>query len=94
MRKKSINLEVHKFLQKGIIQETLPCKNQFVTHIFTRPKIDGTHRVILNLKLLNEYVENYHFKVDSLSTAINLMNKNCYFASIDLKDAFFQYSCK
>ena len=51
--KKSINLEVHKFLEKGIIQETLPCKNQFVTHIFTRPKKDRTHRVILNLKSLN-----------------------------------------
>jgi hypothetical protein len=72
MRKKSINLEVHKFLQKGTIQETLPCKNQFVTHIFTRPKKDGTHRVILNLKSLNKYVEHYHFKMDSLSTAINL----------------------
>ncbi|XP_063411285.1 uncharacterized protein LOC134694218 [Mytilus trossulus] len=27
--------------------------------------------------------------MDSLGTAINLMNRNCYFGSIDLKDAFF-----
>ena len=87
-------MEVHKFLQKGIIQETLPCKNQFVTRIFARPKKDGTHRVTLNLKSLNEYVENYHFKMDSLSTAINFMNKNCYLASIDLKDVFFSIPVK
>lgn len=50
--------------------------------------------MILNLKSLNEYVENYHFKMDSLGTAINLMNTNCYFASIDLKDAFFSIPVK
>lgn len=50
--------------------------------------------MILNLKSLNEYVENYHFKMDSLGTAINLMNTNCYFASIDLKDVFFSIPVK
>ena len=94
MKKTSITLEVKTFLKKGIIQKAIPCKNQFVTHIFTRPKKDGTHRVILNLKSLNEYIENYHFKMDSLGTAINLMNRNCYFGSIDLKDAFFSISVR
>ena len=32
--------------------------------------------------------------MDSLSTAINLMNKNCYFASINLKDTFFSIPAK
>ena len=44
----SINLEVQKLLSKGIIEETSTSKYQFVTHIFTQPKKDGTHRVILN----------------------------------------------
>jgi hypothetical protein len=35
-----------------------------------------------------------HCKMDSLSTAINLMNKNCYFASINLKDTFFSIPAK
>jgi len=41
----------------------------------TRPKKDGTHRVILNLKSFNDYIDNFNFKMDSLSTAINLTNK-------------------
>lgn len=86
---KSINNEIETLLKKRIIEETAPSPFQYVTHIFTRPKKDGSHRVILNLKSLNEYIENFHFKMDSLNTAINLMKENCYFGSIDLKDAFF-----
>lgn len=35
--------------------------------------------------------EYHHFKMKTLSFAINLVSKNCYFASIDLQDAY--YSC-
>ena len=76
-------------MSKEIIEETPSSKHEYVIHIFTRPKKDGTHRVILNLKSLNEYIENYHFKMDSLNTAINLMKRNCFFGSMDLKDAFY-----
>lgn len=92
--KTAISLEIDTFLSKGIVEETSPCKHQFVTHIFIRPKKDGTHRVILNMKSVNKFIENYHFKMDSLKTAINLMSKNCYFGSIDLKDAFFSISVR
>ena len=57
-----------------------------------RPKPDGSHRLILNLKKLNENVVAYnyrHFKMDSIWTAINLMKPNRYMASIDLKDAYY-----
>ena len=83
----SINLEIQNVLSKGIIEETSTSKYQFVTHIFTRPKKDGTRRVILNLKSLYEFVGNYHFKMNSLNTAVNLMKEKCFFGSIDLKDA-------
>ena len=92
--KKSIDLEVTKFLRKGIIEKTFASNSQFVTHIFTRFKKDGSQRVILNLKSLNEFIENYHFKMDSVKTAINLMSNNCFFGSIDLKDAFFSIPVK
>ena len=38
--------------------------------IFIFPKKDGTYRLILNLKNLNDHVEYHHFKMDTLQSAI------------------------
>ena len=45
--------------------------------------------MILNLRNLNQNVEKVHFKMDSLRSAISLMKKNCFFAYIDLSDAYY-----
>ena len=47
--------------------------------------------MILNLKRLNKHITYHHFKMDTLQTALLLVTPNCFFASIDLKDAY--YSC-
>ena len=70
----------------------MPCaceEGEFVSSIFTRPKKDGTLRMILNLKSLNKFVTYHHFKMDTIWTAIRLMTPGCYMASIDLKDAYY-----
>ena len=45
--------------------------------------------MILNLKKLNQYASKTHFKMDTLNTIIKLIEKDCYMASIDLKDAYY-----
>lgn len=67
-------------------------EDEFISNIFIRPKKNGKQRVILNLKRLNNCLEYHHFKMDTLKTAISLISKDCYMASIDLQDAY--YSCK
>lgn len=89
--RKSVKAEIERFLQKQIIE---PCptfvdKPTFYSNVFVVPKRDGTLRTILNLKQLNLDVEYHHFKMDTIKDAIALMKKDCYFASIDLKDAYF-----
>ena len=84
-----IDNEVEKFLQKGIIRLSSFEEGQVISPIFTRPKKDGSHRVIFNLKKLNEYVSYHHFKMDTLETAIKLMRPSCFMTSIDLKDAYY-----
>lgn len=84
-----IQSEINKLLQKEVI---VPARNepgQFISTIFLRPKPDGTHRMILNLKQLNKSVEYEHFKMDTLWTVIRMMKPNCYMASIDIKDAYY-----
>ena len=81
--------EISRLLEKGVI---VPCNvdlNQFVSTVFLRPKKNGTYRLILNLKQLNQDIVYQHFKMDSLQSCINLMTSNCYMASLDLTDAYY-----
>ena len=72
-----------------MITETTHCAGEYISSIFIRPKKDGTDRLILNLKNLNDHVEYHHFKMDTLQSAIRLMKQNCYIASVDLHDAYY-----
>ena len=61
----------------------------FVSSIFARTKKDGSHRMILNLKKLNTFVDSPHFKMGSIRNVISMVHKGVWMASADLKDAFF-----
>ena len=76
-----IDGEIQQLLGKGVLVEIDPTYGQYVSTIFLR--------LILNLKGLNASIEYQHFKMESLTCAIQLMKKNCYMASIDLTDAYY-----
>ena len=84
-----LDAEILKLLNKGVIEKVQPQATQFISSIFLRPKPDGSHRLILNLKKFNETVVYHHFKMDSISNIIKLVTKNCFMASLDLKDAYY-----
>ena len=46
-------------------------------------------RLIHNLKKLNSFVENSHFKMESIHTVLNLVTPKCWMASLDFKDAYY-----
>ena len=58
-----------------------------ISSIFIRTKKDGSHRIIFNLKRLNEAVSYHHFTMDTLETVIK--RPSCYMTSTDLKDAYY-----
>ena len=84
-----IDSEIQNLLKKGVIVESTPELNEYISPIFLRPKKDGSHRLILNLKCLNQSVTYQRFKMDTIWTAIRMMSPRCYMASIDLKDAYY-----
>ena len=84
-----INEEIAKLLNKGVVEQTHCVEGDFISTIFVRPKKDGTYRMILNLKTLNEFVSYYHFKMGNIKTALKLMRPGCFMASVDLKDAYY-----
>jgi hypothetical protein len=81
--------EIQKLLDKGVLVVSQHEVGEFISPIFLLPKKDGSHRMILNLKSFNQYVEYHHFKMETLEAAIKLMKPGCYMASIDLKDAYY-----
>lgn len=81
--------EIHKLLSRNVIEPTRHTHGEIISDIFLRSKKDGSHRIILNLKKLNQYSSKVHFKMDTLQTVIKLIEKDCFMASIDLKDAYY-----
>ena len=86
---RAVDEEIEKLLKKKVIQKSCPETGQVVSPIFVREKKDGSHRMILNLKDLNQQVEYQKFKMETVQTALQLTTKNCYFASVDLRDAYY-----
>uniref|UniRef100_A0A8W8IEM8 Reverse transcriptase domain-containing protein n=1 Tax=Magallana gigas TaxID=29159 RepID=A0A8W8IEM8_MAGGI len=60
----------------------------FYSTFFVVPKRDGGYRPILNLKPLNVFLQNQHFKIESLRSITQALNVGDWVASIDLKDAY------
>ena len=89
---KIIDERITCFLERGVIERATHSDGEYISNIFIRPKKDGSYRLILNLKQLNESVEYHHFKMENLRNAITLMTPNCFMASIDLKDAYYSIS--
>ena len=84
-----VDAEIAKLVSKKVIQLATHVPDAFVSTIFIRPKKDGTFRMILNLKPLNEFVNYHHFKIDTFRTALKLIGPACFMASVDLKDAYY-----
>ena len=78
-----IDAEILRLCEKGVLEETIHCKEEFISPIFTRRKKDGTYRLIISLKEFNENVEYHHFKMESIQLVINTVTSNCFMASID-----------
>ena len=59
----------------------------YITH-FTRPKPDGTQRLIANLKLLNKFIQQRKFKMLDAHQIRQNIGEGHYMVSIDLHQAY------
>ncbi len=85
-----LDLEVQKFLDKGIIVTTVPEPGDFYSTVFLREKKDGlSYRMIINLKPIKSFIQYRKFKMDTPLTCMQLVTENGYMAALDLKDAYY-----
>ena len=87
--KSLVDEEISSLQDKGVTVSCVHEPGEFISHILTVPKKDGTVRLILNLKKLNSFIKNSHFKMDTIRTILGLVTPNCWMASLDLKDAYY-----
>jgi len=82
----AIEKEVMALLHKKAIEEA--SSPGFTSRLFTIPKSTGDLRPVLNLRPLNRYVPARSFKMETIKSVCNMLQKNDYLTSIDLADAF------
>ncbi len=63
-------------------------KEQFISPIFGVPKSDGSIRLVINLKNLNEFIQSPHFKMEDYRSACTLVRKDYFLAVVDQRDAY------
>ena len=89
----AINNEISKLLQKGVLNPYYPpCyhkERELISAVFETSKSDGGFRLSLNLKSLDEYTGIEHFKMRGLNKIMALVERNCYMAALDIKDAYY-----
>ena len=84
-----IDEEIAKLMSKEVLELANHVPDSFISNVFIGPKKDGTFRMILNLKPLNEFVDYHHFEMDTFRTALKLIRPGCFMGSVDLKDAYY-----
>ena len=88
IEKTLFRVEIKRLLEKSVLEPVKEAEKGYVSPIFLREK-KNNHRMMLNPKNFNKHVTLRHFKIDSLNTALDMVRKNCYMASIGLTDAYY-----
>ena len=83
-----IGMEIGELLQKKAVELVAPSEDQFVSRIFLVPKKDGSYRPVFNLRPLNRFMENSHFKMEGLPAVKELLQRDDWLCTMDLKDAY------
>ena len=86
----ALDVTMTEYIKKEIVELCAPtCGQAYYSNIFPVLKPNGSARLILNLSNFNLHIRYEHFKMDTLKDVIQVIAPNCYFASLDLKDAYF-----
>ena len=64
-------------------------KDQFISNIFIVPKPNGKVRPVINLRELNLFITNEHFKQETFPVVLDMIQPNDFFTKLDLSDAYF-----
>ncbi len=71
------------------IVESVSEPDEFVSTLFIVPKPNGKFRPVISLRYLNKFVSYYHFKQETFSVVLDLLQENDFLTSVDMEQAYF-----
>ena len=84
-----VSTEIQTLIEKQAITMVQPGQGGFVSQIFLVPKKDGGFRPVINLKALNKFIAEEHFKMEGFHMVKDLTKPGDWLTKPDLKDAYF-----
>ena len=88
-QKSVLQTQIDDLVDRGIVSKVPYTPDLFVSNVFGRMKPNGDIRMIIDLSDLNDSVKKFHFKMDHLDVALDLVDQGVFMSSIDLKDAYY-----
>ena len=83
----AVDQAVKKFLLAGIIEISPTQSRDYLSNFFTIQEATK-RRPILDCKMINNYIQCSHFKMEGVPALREIIEKNDYICKIDLKDAY------
>ena len=85
----ALQREVLSLIEKGAVELTPPSPG-FYSRIFVVMKASGSCKPIINLSILNKFVLQSWFMMETNRSVLNAIQRDDRMFSIDLKDAYLQ----
>jgi len=83
-----ITAGVQELQSKGAISLVQDTTGGFISQIFIVPKKDGGYRPVINLRALNRFIPEEHFKMEGFHMVKDLIRAHDWLVKVDLKDAY------
>ena len=88
-QKSILQSQIDDLVHREVVTRVQYENDMFMSNVFGRPKPNGDIRMIIDLSDVKQFVTKYHFKMDHLEVATDLLDENMFMSSIDLKDAYY-----
>jgi hypothetical protein len=85
---KIFNEKIKNMLKISVIVETPYEELIWINPCHLVPKVNGDQRLVMDMTKVNKFMKPISFKMEGISTLSNLLTRNDYATSFDLKEAY------
>ena len=89
-RARALLADIDTMMTKGVLEIVSDPDPGFYSHLFLVEKSSGGWRPVIDFSLLNEFVQQTPFRMETPNSVLLTVRKNDFLVSIDLKDTYFQ----
>ena len=84
----AIDKEIVDLLKKGAIEVCSHTPGAFISNRFTVPKKRGGNKPVIDMRVLNEFVEYIPFRIEDISLLKSVLKQRDFMRKLDLRDAY------